>query len=122
MRLLTIIPRYKKKYPNIQVLYATKREVISATFNKLTGVYWHDGEYYESKKYEMKAIVDRIGGGDAFSGAVLHGIIGGGKPQEIIDFGTAAAVLKHTIHGDCNQFSEDEVKEFMTAESGKIMR
>lgn len=112
----------QKRYPNIQVLYATKREVLSANFNKITGAYWQNGQYYESKKYEIRSIVDRIGGGDAFSGGVLHGIIEHKTPQEIIDFATAAAVLKHTIYGDCNQFSEQEVHEFMTAESGKIMR
>ena len=56
--------------------------------------------------------MDRVGGGDAFAGGVLHGILSNMSPQEIIDFATAASALKHTIHGDCNQFSQEEVAQF----------
>lgn len=69
-------------------------------------------EYVESQVHRITPIVDRVGGGDAFAGGVLHGILSNMSPQEIIDFATAASALKHTIHGDCNQFSQEEVAQF----------
>lgn len=112
----------QKLFPNISVLYSTNRQVLSASVNFLTGMLWMDQKYYQSKCHEINPIVDRVGGGDAFAGGVLHGILEQKKPQEIIDFATAASAMKHTIYGDCNQFNQHEVQEFLTSESGKIKR
>lgn len=112
----------QKKYPNIPVLYSTKREVLSASANQLVGTLWLDEDYYESNCHEITPIVDRVGGGDAFASGILHGLITEKAPQEIVSFATAASALKHTIHGDCNQFSEAEVLQFLAAGSGKIIR
>ena len=70
------------------------------------------GAYYTSKCHRLQPIVDRVGAGDAFAGGVLHGILGAYDPQTCIDFATAASALKHTVHGDCNQFSQKEVLAF----------
>jgi 2-dehydro-3-deoxygluconokinase len=112
----------QKRFLNISILYSTKREVLSASSNKLVGTLWIDQIYYESQVHFMHPIVDRVGGGDAFSGGFLHGILVQKTPQEIINFATAASALKHTVHGDCNQFSESEVEGFLAAGSGKIIR
>jgi 2-dehydro-3-deoxygluconokinase len=112
----------QKRFPNISILYSTKREVLSASSNKLVGTLWIDQIYYESQVHFMHPIVDRVGGGDAFSGGLLHGILVQKTPQEIINFATAASALKHTVHGDCNQFSESEVESFLATGSGKIIR
>ncbi|MGG0516458.1 sugar kinase [Bacillus pseudomycoides] len=112
----------QKIYPSIQVLYSTKREVISASANDLTGFLWMGQQLFQSKTHHIDPIVDRVGSGDAFSGGVLHGLLEGMTPQKIIDFGTAAAALKHTVEGDCNQFSVSEVENFLKASSGKIIR
>lgn len=109
-------------FPNISVLYSTKRTVHSASANDLMGTLWMGETYYESKCHEINPIVDRVGGGDAFAGGVLHGLLQQNTPQEIIDFATAASAMKHTIHGDCNQFSQTEVAAFLAAGSGKIIR
>ncbi|HFD1828401.1 TPA: PfkB family carbohydrate kinase, partial [Enterococcus faecium] len=117
--------RYQKmqeKFPNIQVFYSTKRTVHSASENELKGTLWMNHEYVESQVHRITPIVDRVGGGDAFAGGVLHGILSNMSPQEIIDFATAASALKHTIHGDCNQFSQEEVAQFLACGSGKIIR
>ena len=58
------------------------------------------------KCHRLQPIVDRVGAGDAFAGGVLHGILAAYDPQTCIDFATAAGALKHTVHGDCNQFSQ----------------
>ncbi|WP_077302583.1 sugar kinase [Virgibacillus pantothenticus] len=112
----------QREFSNIKVLYSTKREIISATANKLTGYLWNKGKLYSSTTHCMEPIVDRVGGGDAFSGGVLHGILEQMNPQKIIDFGTAASALKHTVEGDCNQFNAEEVIRFSSLGSGKITR
>lgn len=111
-----------RKYPNIQLFYSTSRQVLSASHNQLTGSLWHNGNYVVSATHEINPIVDRVGGGDAFSAGVLHGLVTKKQDQEIIDFATAASALKHTIHGDCNQFSANEIQEFIATGSGKIIR
>lgn len=114
--------KMQEKFPNIQVFYSTDRTVRSASENQLMGTIWMDRKYLESQTHEIKPIVDRVGGGDAFAGGVLHGILSRMQPQEIIDFATAASALKHTIHGDCNQFNHEEVAQFLACGSGKIIR
>lgn len=111
-----------KKYPNIEIMYSTKRIVYAADNNDLVGTIWKNGKYFESKKHSISTIVDRVGGGDAFSGGVLHEILRSKSGQEIIDFATAAAALKNTVSGDNNQFNEQEVLDFMKYGSGKIVR
>lgn len=114
--------KMQEKYPNINVFYSTKRKVHSASNNELQGTLWMNREYFESQVHEITPIVDRVGGGDAFAGGVLHGILEQNTPQEIVDFATAASALKHTVYGDCNQFDQSEVTRFLAFGSGKIVR
>ena len=114
--------KIQEAYPNIELFYSTKREVISASENQLTGTLWMNQAYYESTQQMIAPIIDRVGGGDAFAGGVLHGLLTAKSPQALIDFATAAAVLKHTVEGDCNQFNEEEVAGFLATGSGKIIR
>lgn len=112
----------KKSFPSIEVLYSTDRHVKSASENTLKGTIWTESGYFESKIHQINPIIDRVGGGDAFAGGVLHGLLSRLTEQETIDFATAASALKHTVYGDCSQFNELEVKEFLTTGSGKIIR
>lgn len=109
-------------FPNVELFYATKRVVSSASDNDLVGTIYTHGQYVESNSHHIHPIVDRVGGGDAFSAGILHGVLTGMAPQDIVNFATAASALKHTVHGDCNQFSASEVASFMQAGSGKIIR
>lgn len=110
------------KYPNIGVFYSTLRDVHSASSNDLQGTLWKNHFLYTSKVYHINPIVDRVGGGDAFVAGILHGLLEEKDPDYTVSFATAASSLKHTIHGDCNQFSILEVEEFMKNESGNIIR
>ncbi|GIN63390.1 2-dehydro-3-deoxygluconokinase [Robertmurraya siralis] len=109
-------------YPNIRWMSSTFRDVISASSNTLQGNIYVDGILYQSKVYPIDHIVDRVGGGDAFTAGILHGIIRKKSPDEIVTFATAASVLKHTIHGDCNVFTEEEIQAFSNSIPGKIVR
>ncbi|OLS40957.1 sugar kinase [Bacillus sp. MRMR6] len=112
----------QQRYPNIQWMSSTFRGVISASTNTLQGNVFVDGVLYQSKVYSIDHIVDRVGGGDAFAAGILHGIIEQRAPEEIVSFATAASVLKHTVHGDCNIFSEGEIHTFANNTPGKIVR
>lgn len=120
--LATCYQQIRQAYPNLSVLYSTKRQVRSSSENTLQGFMYTDSQLTSSEQYEIRPIVDRVGSGDAFSAGVLHGILKNWTPQQTIDFATAACVLKHTIAGDANLFSENEVQTFQTATSGEIKR
>lgn len=114
--------KMKELYPNIKYMCSTFRDVISASTNTLQGNFYVNGELYQSKVHHISPIVDRIGGGDAFMSGVLYGIAENILPEKIVSFATAASALKHTIHGDCNTFSSEEVFRFAENTPGKIIR
>jgi 2-dehydro-3-deoxygluconokinase len=78
----------------------TLRESLSATANNWSGMLYDGQKFYMSRKYHMDFIVDRIGGGDAYSAGIIYGILTGQNLQETVEFAAAASCLKHTIHGD----------------------
>ena len=79
-------------------------------------------DYYFSKKYKMH-IVDRVGGGDSFGGGLIAASLLGYQPQETIEFAVAASCLKHSIEGDFNMVSIEEVKKLAGGDaSGRVQR
>ena len=93
----------------------TQREVVSASINKFQGGLWSEGKFYNSRNYELD-IVDRVGSGDAFAAGIIHGLLKKDwSAQESIDYATAAGAFKHTIPGDVNLASEDEIQELATS-------
>ena len=100
----------------------TLRESISANDNNWAAMYCQDGEFYFSKKYAMH-IVDRVGGGDSFGAGLIYSNLQGFGPQESVEFAVAASCLKHSIEGDFNQVSVDEVKKLAGGDaSGRVQR
>lgn len=114
--------KIQQMFPNIKYMCSTYREVISASVNTLQGNFYTDGRLYQSKIYQIDQIVDRVGGGDAFMSGILHGILDNMEPEETVAFATATSALKHTVHGDCSVFNQDEVQAFIENGSGKIVR
>ena len=104
--------RLFKEYPNLKYAACSKRTVNSINNNSLKG-YLYDGEdLIVSNEYTFD-ILDRVGGGDAFTAGVLHGIFKNMKHEEIIEFGICASSLKHSILGDINIVDEDTVISLM---------
>lgn len=100
----------------------TLRTSISANDNKWAAMLYDGNECYFSKQYTMH-IVDRVGGGDSFGGGLIYACLQNMKPQEIIEFAVAASCLKHSIEGDFNQVSVDEVKKLAGGDaSGRVQR
>lgn len=121
-RLKSYYRKINDMYPNIQYMSSTFRNVLSATSNELQGNLYTDGELYQSKVHHIEPIVDRVGGGDAFAAGILTGILEELTAAQAISFATAASALKHTVLGDCNAFSKEEVLQFANNEPGKIVR
>lgn len=103
----------KKMYPNIKIFYSTTREVLSASHNRLQGNLFMGDTFYQSEVIDISNIVDRVGGGDAFTAGIIHGLRTEMSPQKTIDFATNASALKHSVKGDCNQFSAEEVEQLL---------
>jgi 2-dehydro-3-deoxygluconokinase len=79
-------------------------------------------DYYFSRKYPIH-IVDRVGGGDSFGAGLIYGNLQGMSPQEGLEFAVAASCLKHSIEGDLNFVSVDEVKKLAGGDaSGRVQR
>lgn len=84
----------------------------------------YDGHaFYTSRNYHMDYIVDRSGGGDAYAAGVIYGLLTGQDLEATVEFAAAASCLKHTIHGDFNLVSFDEIVALMRGDgSGRIQR
>lgn len=105
-----------KRY-GIRAVAMSVRAGASASAGELQGLLYVDGGTYASRSYEL-AIVDRIGGGDAFTAGLIHGLGCGWEPQETIEFATAAACLKHSIPGDFNLVTAEEIRDLMGGGEG----
>lgn len=121
-KLIYYYEKIQEIYPNITYMSSTFRGVLSASANTLQGNLYVDGAMYQSKEHHINPIVDRVGGGDAFAAGIIHGILDEMSPEKTVAFATAASALKHTVHGDWNVFSVDEVNDFVENGSGKIIR
>jgi 2-dehydro-3-deoxygluconokinase len=110
--------KFKLKYVSI-----TLRESHSATVNDWSGMLYDGKRYFTSRKYHIDYIVDRIGGGDAYSSGIIYGLLTDQDLQETVEFAAAASCLKHTIHGDFNLATFDEIVALIRGDgSGRIQR
>jgi len=100
----------------------TLRESFSANDNNWAAMIYDGSEYLFSKKYQVH-IVDRVGGGDSFGAGLIYGELQGWPPGKSLDFAVAASCLKHSIEGDYNLVSVDEVKKLVEGDaSGRVQR
>ncbi|ERJ12934.1 sugar kinase [Haloplasma contractile] len=97
-------------------LVTTLRETQTAS-NHTIGALGYDGiDFYQSKDYTIQ-IVDRVGSGDAFAGGFIHGLLTKNNLQDALEFGIAAGALKHTVPGDFNLVSEEEINRLVEGDS-----
>lgn len=112
------------KFPRVKKVITTLRSSINANHNNWAGVLYNGEKLFESKQYQITHIVDRVGGGDSFMGGLIYGLLTyKGDDQKALDFAAAASCLKHTIFGDFNQVTIDEVEKLMSGDaSGRVAR
>lgn len=100
----------------------TLRTSLSASDNDWAGMLYDGENYCFSKEYHLR-IVDRVGGGDSFGGGLIYALLSGKSSQEAIEFAVAASALKHSIEGDFNRVSVQEVEKLAGGDaSGRVQR
>ncbi|MGN1406429.1 MAG: PfkB family carbohydrate kinase [Erysipelotrichaceae bacterium] len=117
-----IFKQMKDKF-NFEYVVSTLRESYSASHNGWKALIYDGNEFYESKHYDIEPIVDRVGGGDSFSGGLIHGLLTMDNMKDALEFAVAASALKHTINGDFNLVSKEEVESLAKGNaSGRVQR
>lgn len=118
----TIFRQMAEKF-GFKIVCSTLRESHSASDNGWKALLYDGREFDESKHYEITPIVDRVGGGDSFSGGLIHGLLKWKEPKKALEFAVAASALKHTIPGDFNLASEEEALNLANGNAnGRVQR
>lgn len=113
-----------KRFPRARKVVITLRGSINANHNTWGGVLWDGTTLYQSSRYDITHIVDRVGGGDSFMGGLIYGLLTyAPDDQKALDFAVAASCLKHTVFGDFNQVTVAEVENLMKGDgAGRVSR
>jgi 2-dehydro-3-deoxygluconokinase len=121
---LSVCQQMMAKFPKAKKVITTLRGSISASHNTWAGVLYDGKKMYQSQQYQITDIVDRVGGGDSFMGGLIYGLLEyPDDDQNALDFAVAASCLKHTIKGDANLVTVEEVKKLMGGDaSGRVAR
>jgi 2-dehydro-3-deoxygluconokinase len=121
---LSVCKQMMEKFPRAKKVITTLRGSISASHNTWAGVMYDGKNMFESPQYQITDIVDRVGGGDSFMGGLIYGLLKYPEDdQNALNFAVAASCLKHTIMGDANLATVDEVEKLMGGDaSGRVAR
>jgi 2-dehydro-3-deoxygluconokinase len=113
-----------KSFPNLKTIAITLRGSISASHNTWSATLWDRGELYVGPTFDIIHIVDRVGAGDAFAAGLIYGLrTYRNDPQGALNFAIAASCLKHTIFGDFNMVTADDVQKLAAGDtSGRVSR
>jgi len=107
---------------NFKQVAITLRESFSASHNGWSAMLYTGGESHFSRRYDM-SIVDRVGGGDSFAGGLIFALLRGDAPEKAINFAVAASCLKHSVPGDYNRVTLEEVETLARGDaSGRVQR
>lgn len=120
---LSVSKEIMKQFPRVKKVITTLRSSISANHNDWSGVLYDGEKLFKTSSYNITHIVDRVGGGDSFMGGLIYGLLTYNDDQKALDFATAASCLKHTISGDYNLATVEEVEKIMGGNtSGRVSR
>ena len=113
-----------QRFPRARKVIITLRGSINANHNTWGGVLYDGKTLFQSSRYDITHIVDRVGGGDSFMGGLIYGLLTyKDDDQKALNFAVAASCLKHTIFGDFNQVTVTEVENLMKGDgSGRVSR
>jgi 2-dehydro-3-deoxygluconokinase len=119
----TLAEKVLTAFPNLKAIAITLRESKSASHNGWSACLHNRSEFLVSRKYEITHIVDRVGGGDAFAGGLIFGLLNLDSHQAALEFAVACSCLKHSIPGDFNRFTRAEVEGLLKeGGSGRVQR
>jgi len=121
---ISVSKQIMERFPRCKKVITTLRGSINANHNSWSGVLWDGEKLFEAPTYQITHIVDRVGGGDSFMGGLIYGLLTyEDNDQEALNFAVAASCLKHTVYGDFNQVTVEEVEKLMGGDaSGRVAR
>lgn len=112
-----------KTNPSVKKIATTTRESISSSHNKISALLFTGKSVLQSKTYDLTHIVDRVGAGDAFMAGLIYGWLNSKPDADSLEFATASCALKHSIEGDVNLCSVEEIEALVRDENvGKLLR
>ena len=115
--------RVLKTYPDLRCIAITLRESRSADWNGWAACLNDGRDFYVSRKYEIRDIIDRVGGGDSFAAGLIYGLNRYDDKQQALEFAAAASCLKHSIPGDFNRVGVADVEKLLSGDgSGRVQR
>ena len=116
-----IFKQMKEEF-GFEMIASSLRESYSASDNGWSALIYDGKDFHKAPQYDVR-IVDRVGGGDSFAAGLITGLLDGKSPADALDFGVAASALKHTIKGDYNHMSREEVEVLVGGDtSGRVQR
>ena len=119
----SVCNQLNERFPNLKTIAITLRGSLSASHNTWGAILWDAGDVYVSPVYDITHIVDRVGGGDSFMGGLIYGLLTYEGKQDAVNFAVAASCLKHTVMGDFNLVTVDEVEKMTGGDvSGRVSR
>ena len=120
----SVCTQLMQRFPRARKVIITLRGSINANHNTWGGVLYDGKQLFQSPRYEITNIVDRVGGGDSFMGGLIYGLLTYPQDdQQALNFAVAASCLKHTIYGDYNEVTVKEVENLMKGDgSGRVSR
>lgn len=115
--------RIRTVFPRVRKVAITLRAGESASRSGWSAVLRTESGFFVSRRYDLTDMVDRVGGGDAFSAGLIYGMMSGNDDERALEFAVAASCLKHTIPGDVNRVTVAEVEALAMGEgSGRVLR
>jgi 2-dehydro-3-deoxygluconokinase len=120
----SVVEEMTQEYSNLKYVAITLRGSLSASHNTWSGILYDKNKMYIAPHYDIAHIIDRVGGGDSFAAGLIYGLQNfKNDPQKVLNFAVASSCLKHTIFGDFNLVSVDEVLKIMKGDlSGRVSR
>ncbi len=120
----SVCKQMSERFNKSKKIIITLRGSINASHNSWSGILYNGTAFFEAPTYQITHIVDRVGGGDSFMGGLIYGLINYPEDdQKALNYAVAASCLKHTIYGDANQVTIEEVEKLMTGDaSGRVSR
>ena len=113
--------KIQELYPNCKAVASVLRNLKTAEDGEWMGIYLKDRHFYESPIHTVHSL-EAVGAGDAFAGALIHGLVHQFSPQKLIDFSITASVMKLMVQHDFNLVSEEEILRIMKTGETNVSR
>lgn len=110
------------KFPKIEKVVGKNRKSVSASHQQIQGKMWNGDSYIKTKTLNISHVIDRVGTGDAFAAGLIYGLLHYEDDVQALNFASAACALKHTVPGDVNMVSLQDVQSLMEGDTSGALR